>query len=51
MQKRVRNLVAEELVIEVIAGRGEEFSVIQGLNIPVTNDVKIKTNLLLLMFG
>jgi len=51
IQKRARNLAAEELLIEVIESRVEKVSVIQGLNIPVTNDLKIKTNLLLLMFG
>ena len=51
IQKRARNLAAEELLIEVIAVWGESFSVRQGLNIPVTNGLKIKTNPLLLMFG
>ena len=51
IQKRARNLTTEELLIEVMAVKGESFSVKQGLNIPVTDDVKIKTNLLLLLFG
>ena len=51
MQKRARNLAAEELLIEVMASEVEKVLVKQGLNIPVTNVLKIKTNLLLLMFG
>ena len=51
MQKRARNLAAEELLIEVIAGRGENFSVIQGLNIPFTDEANIKSTFEVMMFG
>ena len=51
MQKRARNLAAEELLIEVMASRGLKGFGNQELNIPVTNRLKIKTNPLLLMFG
>ena len=34
IQKRARNLTAEELLIEVIAICGRSFSLRQGLNIP-----------------
>jgi len=36
IQKRARNLAAEELLIEVIAVWGENYSVNKGLNIPFT---------------
>ena len=51
MQKRARNLAADELLIEVMAVKGGSFSAKQGLNIPITEDVNIKINLLQLMFG
>ena len=51
MQKRARNLAAEELSIEVISGRGDDFSVIQGLNIPFTDVTNIKSTLEVMMFG
>ena len=36
IQKRARNLAAEELFIEVITSKGENFSVRQGFNILFT---------------
>ena len=51
MQKRAKNLAAEELSIEVISGRGDDFSVIQGLNIPFTDVTNIKSSILVVMFG
>ena len=51
MQKRARNLADEELLIEVIAGRGEEFSVIEGLNISFTDASNIKSTFEVMMFG
>ena len=51
IQKRARNLAAEELLIEVIAVWGESFPVKQGLNIPITNAVSIKSTLEVMMFG
>ena len=51
MQKRARNLAAEELLIEVIAVWGESFSVRQGLNIPFTDATNIKSTLEVMMFG
>ena len=51
IQKRARNLAAEELLIEVMAGRGCKFSVIQGLNIPFTDATNIKNTLEVMMFG
>ena len=36
-QKRARNLAAEELLIEVMAVRGEGYSAKHGLNIPVAD--------------
>ena len=51
MQKRARNLAAEELFIEVMEVKGESFLVKQGLNISITNDKIIKIIVLLLMFG
>ena len=51
IQKRARNLAAEELLIEVIAVWGESFSVRQGLNIPFTDAINIKSTLEVMMFG
>ena len=51
MQKRARNLAAEELLIEVMAGRDENFSVKQGWNIPFTDATNIKSTLEVMMFG
>ena len=51
MQKRARNLAAEELSIEVISVRGDDFSVIQGLNIPFTYVMNIKSTFEVMMFG
>ena len=51
MQKRARNLAADELLIEVMTIEGESFSVIQGLNIPFTDVTNIKSTLELMMFG
>ena len=51
MQKRARNLAAEELLIEVIAVWGESYSVRQGLNIPFTDAINIKSTLEVMMFG
>ena len=51
MQKRTRNLAAEELLIEVIVEWGESFSVRQGLNIPFTDVINIKSTLEVMMFG
>jgi len=51
MQKRARNLAAEEILIEVIAIWGENFSVWQGLNIPYTNELNIISTLEVMMFG
>ena len=52
MQKRARNLAAEELSIEVMSGREDDnFSVIQGLNIPFTDLINIKSTIEIMMFG
>ncbi|WP_269610706.1 hypothetical protein [Prochlorococcus marinus] len=51
IQKRARNLAAEELFIEVIAVWGESFSVRQGMNIPFTDAINIKSILEVMMFG
>ena len=51
MQKRARNLAAEELFIEVIAVWGESFSVRQGLNILFTDEKNITSTLEVMMFG
>ena len=51
IQKRTRNLAAEELLIEVIAVWGENVSVIQGLNIPFTYVTNIKSTIEVMMFG
>ncbi len=51
IQKRARNLAAEELLIEVIAVWGESFSVRQGLNIPFTDAINIRSTLEVMMFG
>ena len=51
IQKRAKNLAAEELLIEVIAVWGESFSVRQGLNIPFTDAINIKSTLEVMMFG
>jgi len=51
MQKRARNLAADELLIEVMACRGLKFSVRQGLNIPFTDVLNIKSTLEVMMFG
>ncbi|WP_269613251.1 hypothetical protein [Prochlorococcus marinus] len=42
IQKRARNLAAEELLLDVIAVWGESFSVRQGLNIPFTDSLIIR---------
>ena len=51
MQKRARNLAAEELSIEVISERGDDFLVIQGLNITFAYVTNIKSTLEVMMFG
>jgi hypothetical protein len=51
IQKRARNLAAEELLIEVIVVWGVSFSVRQGLNIPFTCTTNIKNTLEEMMFG
>ena len=51
MQKRARNLAAEELSIEVISGRGWWFFGDTGLNIPFTDGINIKSTLEVMMFG
>jgi len=51
MQKRARNLAAEELSIEVIHVGGDNFSVIKGLNIPSTDVMNIKSTSEVMMFG
>ena len=52
MQKRARNLAAEELSIEVISGReGNNFSVIKELNFPFTDVINIKSTFGEMMFG
>tara|TARA_B100000579_G_scaffold274842_1_gene227089 strand:+ start:180 stop:335 length:156 start_codon:yes stop_codon:yes gene_type:complete len=51
MQKRVKNLAAEEFWIEVMAVKDGGFSAKQGLNITIVNYLKIKTNFLQMMFG
>ena len=50
MQKRAKNLAAEELSIEVISGRGWWFIGDTGLNIPFTSN-KFKCTLEVMMFG
>ena len=51
IQKRARNLAAEELLIEVMAVKGEGFSAKQGLKIPFADVYKIKIIFLLPLFG
>ena len=51
IQKRARNLAAEELLLDVIAVWGESFSVRQGLNIPFTDATNIKSSIEVMMFG
>ena len=51
IQKRARNLAAEELLIEVIVVWDESFSVRKGLNIPFSCAINIKINLEVMMFG
>ena len=51
MQKRARNLAAEELSIEVISGRGVMIFGDTGLNIPFTDVINIKSTLEVMMFG
>ena len=51
IQKRARNLAAEELLIEVMAVKGEGFSAKQGLKIPIADVHKIKIIFLLPLFG
>ena len=51
MQKRARNLAAEELSIEVISGRGCWFFGDTGLNIPFADVINIKSNFEVMMFG
>ena len=51
MQKRAKNLAAEELSIEVISGRGWWFFGDTGLNIPFTDGINLKNTLEVMMFG
>ena len=51
IQKRARNLAAEELLIEVMAVKGEGFSAKQGLKILIADIYKIKIIFLLPLFG
>ena len=51
MQKLAKNLAAEELLIEVMAVKGEGYSAKQGLNIPVADRFNIKIIFLLSLFG
>ena len=51
MQKRDRNLAAEELLIEVISEKEWKISVIQILNIPFTDVFNVKNTLEVMMFG
>ena len=51
IQKRARNLAAEELLIEVMAVKGEGFSAKQELKIPIADIHKIKIIFLLPLFG
>ena len=51
MQKRAKNLAAEELSIEVISGRGWWFFGDTGLNIPFTYVMNIKSTSEVMMFG
>ena len=51
MQKRAKNLAAEELSIEVISDRGWWFFGDTGLNIPFTDEKNIKSILEVMMFG
>ena len=51
MQKRARNLAAEELSIEVISGRGVMIFGDTGLNITFAYVINIKSTLEVMMFG
>ena len=51
MQKRARNLAAEELSIEVISGRGVMIFGDKGLNIPFADLINIKSTLEVMLFG
>ena len=51
MQKRARNLAAEELLIEVMKGRELIFFGEQELNIPFTDMANIKSIFEVMMFG
>ena len=51
MQKRAKNLAAEELLIEVMADREWKFCSEAGLNIPITDLSNIESIFLSLMFG
>ena len=51
MQKRARNLAAKELLIEVISERDWKIAMIQGLNIPFTDELSIKSTIEGMMFG
>ena len=51
IQKRARNLAAEELLIEVIAVWGENFWLGKGLNIQFNFAINIKSTLEVMMFG
>ena len=51
IQKRAKNLAADELLIEVMKIEGECYSVKMALNIPITNDINIKSIFKPLMFG
>tara|TARA_B100000579_G_scaffold46175_1_gene32210 strand:+ start:108 stop:335 length:228 start_codon:yes stop_codon:yes gene_type:complete len=44
IQKRARNLAAEELLIEVMAVKGEGISAKQGLRISIADIFKIKSS-------
>ena len=51
MQKRARNLAAEELLIEVMAEREWKNYGDTGVNIPFTNEINIKSIIEVVMFG
>ncbi len=51
IQKRARNLAAEELLIEVIAVWGESFWLGKGLNIQFNFAINIKSTIEVMMFG
>ncbi|WP_269617193.1 hypothetical protein [Prochlorococcus marinus] len=51
IQKRARNLAAEELLLDVIAVWGESFSVRQGVEHCIHRCEKYKSTLEVMMFG